>query len=73
MYIRHNHIEFFIFKLDQTVSLERVLYSLAIQQNPTHKKKLSTYNFWSQTNIEFCYQTKWNLHKENSNGTTLNV
>ena len=38
-----------VFKLDQTLSHERVLCSLAIQQNPTHQKKLSTYVQFSKS------------------------
>ena len=60
----------FGFQLHQTLSNERVWCSSAIQQNPLTKKKLNrSFDFWSQSNIELGYRTKWNWHKEHSNGT----
>ena len=48
--------------VDQTVLNERVWWSTGIQQNQTHQKNRS-FNFWSQSNFEFGYRTKWNKIK----------
>ena len=64
---------FKVFKLDQTVLNERVWWSTGIQQNQTHQKNWNqSFEFWSQSNFEFGYQTKWNSHKENWNRTKSN-
>ena len=50
------------------------LMQLSHSTKPTHKKKLNrSFDFWSQSNIELGYQTKWNSHKEHSNGTKTSV
>ena len=50
------------------------LMQLSHSTKPTHKKKLNrSFDFWSQSNIELGYRTKWNSHKEYSNGTKSNV
>ena len=48
--------------VDQAVLNERVWWSTGIQQNQTHQKNRS-FNFWSQSNFEFGYRTKWNKIK----------
>ena len=37
--------------------------SHSIKPNSPKKSWVHTYNFWSQSNIEFGYQTKWNSRK----------
>ena len=50
------------------------LMQLSHSTKPTHKKKLNrSFDFWSQSNIELGYRTKWNSHKEHSNGIKSNV
>ena len=50
------------------------LMQLSHSTKPTHKKKLNrSFDFWSQSKIELGYRTKWNSHKEYSNGTKSNV
>ena len=50
------------------------LMQLSHSTKPTHQKKLNrSFDFWSQSNIELGYQTKWNSHKEHSNGTKTSV
>ena len=48
--------------VDQAVLNERVWWSTGIQQNQTHQKNRS-FNFWSQSNFESGYRTKWNKIK----------
>ena len=50
------------------------LMQLSHSTKPTHKKKLNrSFDFWSQSNIELGYRTKWKPHKKYSKGTKPNV
>ena len=62
----------FGFQARSNSSHERVLCSLAIQQNPTHTKVEYIRTIF-EVNQTLSYQTKCNSRKENSNGTTWNV
>ena len=53
------HWMFKVFKLDQSVLNETVWWSNIIG----HSTKSN--NFWSQSNFQFSYRSKWNSHKEN--------